>query len=657
MAAAAATLLATAVLPPSLSLICGVFLLSVAYAVALVGRGPHSQPVVAWVPAGFGISVAVAATVGMLAAPFALLNSAGGRWGALVVLVGIPALVGLRRGGRMTVASGQWPTAVVLAGGLVFAAVVSVAVPMEIWTRNVANGTDFSRHLVLMKDVVRTGGLDYAAIGFPRGLHALFAQVSATDGLAGYRESWIALEGLLWLMIVMIATGSAAIGTQVANALRLPGFMANWAVPLMAVVPVLGSMWVSSFFRNGFATSIAAGVILVAAAAAAFDPGWWGSARAALVWSALTLALVHVWPLLAPVVGVLVLLTIATSFSRSTARGAAVVSAVLAAMLALPVVWAMVFTASSGQGVIDRAQQFGNAGLLPPEWWWLVALVSAVVAVFVARHRAAGFSLAWFAMAAAGLLVLLALVFVSGEPWPDLAYYPMKTLWTLSILLPAAAGAGLAWGFWQLWSMAGRSDARLVKTSVQSGLVAVVVLGCVALAGFFAGNRSVWKEGPIRGAGFVPLQILAVDALEQQGVVADPGQRAVVWGLAPYGDARSLEVNGYYDWFASEAMAFHGFYISNDTELKIALLQRRPAQICRFLQSNPDAARITGPNQQAGIPWLRDAGCPEDVIKPDQWVVADVPDQWFTGLVPEGLDYTYPTLADYLEQVEPDASA
>ena len=54
---------------------------------------------------------------------------------------------------------------------------------------------------------------------------------------------------------------------------------------------------------------------------------------------------------------------------------------------------------------------------------------------------------------------------------------------------------------------------------------------------------------------------------------------------------------------------------------------QEPIEVCAWLADNQEALRVTSAGPDNAVSWLLADGCPEDTVRPDQWLVG-LSDQW-----------------------------
>jgi hypothetical protein len=271
---------------------------------------------------------------------------------------------------------------------------------------------------------------------------------------------------------------------------------------------------------------------------------------------------------------------------------------------------------------------------------WVAAIT--VGCVFAVRRL---WALSWIAqvLAAAATFVLAwgLLDFVG----PNIPYYPLKVMWSISVFVLPVAFAGLIWGVSAAWRAAGGMPSRAGRLALQ----VAIATGCVLAVGAI-GVREVTNPPLSRllFTGFMGRPALALATAEYLSNSGTDlaGRDVVVWGLVPYlspstpRESMALPV-GITDQQALIAAQMLG--ARNTQGAEAASLAFSEAAMCQVLAAHPDAVRITGPNPATGAAWLRSAGCPESVVKSDQWIAVPIGNEWLAGLGVENLPgYVYP---------------
>jgi hypothetical protein len=348
-------------------------------------------------------------------------------------------------------------------------------------------------------------------------------------------------------------------------------------------------------------------------------------------------------------------------------RVALLVAAAVGALLALP---PLVFhllpffrssapsagtgSASNTPRAIGMLKEQGVSGLAAPHWWWGLALAASVLACVFLWRRAGRFAPAAFVAMMGTGGAIIAFVMIAGETsFAKPSYYLLKTMWSLTALILPMALVGLALvlkraGDWV------EADENHVKTR------RIVVAGAVCAVLVPVAYRTFTHESKVKtytklGAGLANLRIPAVEELEKRFPNGTEPRPVVAFGMMPYG-LNDLIILGHEDLFVRQASTWVGLKGLGNLEIDAHLQQRNPYVMCQFLELHPDTVRITGPSEKPGIGWLREIGCPESIIKANEWIVTPMPDEWFarwTAVYEK--PYFYPTVAEFQKKQGSDA--
>ena len=560
-----------------------------------------------------------------------------------------------RRSGSVSAIKGDVEASAI---GLVFTLVglaIAVFQPFETWSRLTIAGTDFNRHLVFIRGLVESGGLNYRFDDYPRGLHSLVAWAWTSSGGESYADAWRALESTMWLLVVLVAVSVTVITVRVLRMLGVPGGLFAWAAALIVALGLSQSVVVTAMFRIGFVTSIFATLILLAIWSIGTERGgaWLGTPWS-LGWLATAVCVMaHAWVIMVPVLAAVSALGLWLAFrdfrsQRTSPREwIGPLSLVVAAcVVTIPALMGLL----TGVGVGEGLATAGYSGMLDPESWWyfLVALaVGSALMLWRGRTRRYSAMLGIY-LALGGALV--AFVASAGPgPGEELNYYASKTLWTLSVLVPPLAAATGAWVVARLLSASRRMRSGLLRTTTFALTLSIVAVTSVAIAGRMSGSPSHTML-VLRGeTNIVPLALPTVTELERRGIQSsgeDAMPGVLVWGILPAMSAVDLDTPrpGVQDWVTRESTAWLGLVNLDGSPLYAAAILRDTAIACDYLRANPEAVRITGPNPAAGAGWLIDSGCPVDVVRPDEWVSVPIDPAWYKGTWLEERDPdAYPT--------------
>lgn len=389
-------------------------------------------------------------------------------------------------------------------------------------------GTDLVQHMIILRDVVRTGSLDYAANGYPRGFHALLALVSASSTPDGGPAALLAYDLRLvasadWLALALVLGTVATLTLRLGAAWGLhPGVRVLGAV-LASTGLLLTNSFVVAFVYLGAVPSLLAVVALWAVPLTVLELGRRGPVPLLAVLAIAGGATAVVANLWQPLVIVPALAAAGVLASRRgprltlprTARGRELALGLLALSAAglLAVLAVLGVLRAGGSSLASIA---GAAPAVPGVVLGLVV----VAAGWLVRRRSDPGARALLGAAVGVVLVTAVLLYGSGKL--DITqYYVMKSLWFLSVLLvPVVALAVAATG-----SAVVRVVGQLIDRLGPAARVARVAVVAVALAAF---------------VGFV-LPIEAVAGSDAWVAVSDPAghsESAAAYDIAArYGTA------------------------------------------------------------------------------------------------------------------------
>lgn len=628
---------------------------AMAAACAIAPRASRSDQggIVTWMPLGMVVVCLEVAVLAFLSSTLGI-NALGDRWGswslwaaAQVTIVGIALL----RRGRLTFSRDEMPASI--AGIIAFAVGLFVALTTHegILARFTNGGSDFLRHLLIMRQVQDAGGLQYQGAGdgaYPRALHAMVAAVWGASGGRSLLDAWFAWQSVLWVLLICMLVAMVSMATRVASALGVGVFLSRVIGPFVVFAAFAQGSWVTKSFALGFATALLAGVCLAALSAAAATSSWFGSLQSIVLLVVTTAVLLNTWTLLAPVPFLALLISGIAWFRKGRRRP--VDSVVLAMALlvtvasGLPVGLALLRLGSPQ----ELASTTGTSGLAWPSLAWLGLAISAMGAAWLVRKFLKSWSMTWSLLTGALFLVWIVIFFVSGSGWSEPNYYSIKTLWMLSVLVLPAGVVGFLWALDRCFLWARNVESRSARLAIVAVALLASVLGGAAVLGRVTGSRSSLLATLSGAAGALPMQALAVDQLEKELVAQDVRGRAVlVWGIMPMATGNDVRSNAVriFDRSTWEATSW---LVNGGVR---DMLQDKPPNAqgaCAFLREHPDAIRVTGPNVVAGPDWLIASGCPAAVVRPRQWVLVEIPAGWL-GPYLSTTDFrgTYPTYREF----------
>ena len=234
-------------------------------------------------------------------------------------------------------------------------------------------GTDFLRHLGMVRAVWDTGLLEPGATSYPRAFDAPVAWLSSALGLdSDARTLWAAAQPLALTMLVVMLFSVMAIAGR-ATDLAIGGSWPRVGASIVAGIAFVQTAWFSTFLQFGNVMNMIVGVALLAMllTGLAISPA---SLTAAVVFGGAVAVSANAWQLLVPVAAV-GCLPWASSFLRRGWRD-----------LRQWVVWAgMALLTLNGMlgvratSVTDTASMPTVSNLFRPDWWWFVALGLSVI--------------------------------------------------------------------------------------------------------------------------------------------------------------------------------------------------------------------------------------------------------------------------------------
>lgn len=602
--------------------------------VAAAALGPASSPrgprlgLVASLPAGFLLLVAWSLTWGLLQGA----TGVGGWSSSLRSHLGVGLFAALclavatRRRGTVELWARDWPAVV----GAVLLATLAVWVastqPIALWSRVTGSGTDFLRHLYLVREILASGGLVFGGSAYPSGLHAAGAMLVSTVGSGiGAEQLWIAIAGVAWLMLCLMLVAIMSISGRVIDRLVGPGPAGPVAAGI-AGAAFVQTAWFSTFLAFGSIMNMLVAVALLALVCTGLQERVYGSSTGTLLAATAMAVTANAWQLLAPVAAAGVLVWFAAWWRRGRER---------------PLDWLVwsfgaVLTLSGALGVLDPANGGVVSGptvsdLFAPDWWWWAALALALgVCVVAYRHGLRSWAAASASLLIVGVVLVAALLRITGSTWELMLYYPVKALWTVSVVVIPLAVAGLVWLAVRGWAWAGSREgvASAAGRAAVVGALALVVAGVLGRGSAFPPHLERIAQA---GIGMPNWSLAVVDALAE--VRATPAQQegVLVFGIVPSGSP-AVVTGGYagsVDYMVMEALRFTP--VGGDSyaaPVKGALVNRDMTAVCRYLKDHPRSLRITGPNPRTGADWIRESGCPDDIVDSGTWLSLDIDPQW-----------------------------
>ena len=636
--------------PLSMGPLC--FGLSLLAASALVpARERGGIGLLAAVPAGFSVVVTWALVWGLLAGATGYGGWSARSWSVMGV-VGFTALNGAvvrKRGGAVSVIGRDAPAVLGFVGLATFFAWTIWRLPLETWSRMNSTGSDYLRHLGLLRSVHEAGELVPGEVAYPRAFHALGAWLTNAMGVEPEIDSlWRALATVQFLMLALMLMAIMTVATRTAEQI-VGGVAAGWVAAVVAAAAFLQTAWLDVFLAMGNIMNLMVGVALLGLLAFGAQP-WSQASPAGWVMAASCVAVVaNAWQLLIPV-AVLGAAPWVVDFLRHGRRrlGGWVLWTGVIALL----VQGLGLRPSGGQGVdtIRETSSWVSVSMLErPEWWWWASIGLAVWAsIRVNRSGWRSWSASYLGMIVGAVIMMLLLLWLTGSSWELMRYYPAKALWTAMVVVIPLAAVGAVDTVRLLWiGGAGRSPAARSGARAAAAMVLVLVTAGVVGRGFaFAPHLAVLALG---GPAAPNWSLAAVESLAAEGTMQQvPGQGAVVFGVVPGGDV-ALAAGSYpgaVDYKVMEVLDITGVATSFNDPVKKAILERDTDALCAYLVAHPRALRVTGPNPKAGPDWLVDSGCPVAVVRPGQWVSLAMGPEWMERTPWAGGDWVFPTFEE-----------
>ena len=601
--------------------------------------------VVASIPAGFMLMVLTSLTIGLVggAMDTPIWSYRGGALLAVLAVVVGTGVLSWRRGGRVTVVGSDGPA---LAGATLLGALiwwVVTAQAFELWSRGMATGTDFLRHLGMVRAVWIAGLLDPGVTSYPRAFDATVAWLSSALGLDSDTQTlWRAAQPLALTMLVVMLLAVMAIAGR-ATDLVVGGSWPSIGASIVAGIVFVQTAWFSTFLEFGNVMNMIVGIGLLAMllTGLAVRPA---SLTAAAVFGGALAVTANAWQLLVPVAA-LGCLPWASSFLRHGWRDPRQ-WAVWAGMAVLTVNGLLGVRSTS---VTDSASLPTVSNLFNPEWWWFVALGLSMLGAVVGLRRGAR---QWGASAlgmAGGVVALTAyLLLATGSTWELILYYPAKAMWSgMVVLIPlAVVGAAVvvssAWRF----SRSGERIAQSASRALILGMLGLVAVGTVGRGFAFQPHLVAMANG---GTAMPNWSLAVIDAMDEVPIASGSREGALLMGVVPATNVQNLLGGfvGMADYVAMESLSHLGIDGADAAPVKFDLARRDSERLCAHLRAFPDGLRITGPNPAAGPGWLIGTGCPASVVKPESWIVLDIDPTWFAQSPWQDRDsWTYPTVAE-----------
>ena len=603
-------------------------------------------------PAGFVVVCSWALTWGLLGGIVGiatLATRAGAILGAAVLVV-LTGTIAWRRNGLVEVIGCDGPAA----GGFVtlvaFFGSVVASQPFPVWSRINGLGTDFLRHLAFIRLTGERGLLVPGEPSYPKALSSLGAWLSAMLGIPSTADTlWRAIAPLTFLILALMLISVMSISTHLTDRL-LGGTLPRVVAALIAGIVFVQTAWFSTFLEFGNVMNMLVGVSLVAMLAQGLQVKSFGSTSGTLLAGAALAVTANAWQLLLPVVALGALPWFVQFLRRGRSHlGGWLVWVTSAALTANGVL---------GLRQIDGRGQTGVStvsNLFRPDWWWWLALAASVLAVVVAFRRGLrSWAVVAMALMTGGVVLVAFLLLWTGSSWELMRYYPVKALWTATVVLVPLCVTGAVLTVVSVWrAVSGRGSAlRLATRGATALMIGVALVGVVGRGAAFPPHLLTIANG---GVGLPNWSLAVIDSMQGVPIAEESEEGAIVLGVIPSTNVQGV-VSGFVgmaDYMAMESLSHLGIEGAEASPVKFDLIGRDMEQLCLYLKKYPASLRITGPNPAAGPDWLIDSGCPESVVKPANWLSLQFDPAWLERSSWEDRVWRYPTAADVAQAQGP----
>ena len=612
-----------------------------------VERGREGVVFSTAVPAGFILVAFWALAWGLAtgAAGMGAWDSQISSLSGLATFTGLTGWVVGRRGGVVGFRASDVPA---LAGFTLIAGFwmwVIATQPLALWSRINSTGTDFLRHLWMIREIREQGELSYGEISYPRAFHALGAWLSAAlDTPVSANALWRVAAPIAMLMLGLVLMASMSAAAQLVAALG-GNEVAGAAAAVVGAAAFVQTAWFSTFLNYGNVMNMLVGVAMVSLIAAGLQPRVVGSLSGTVVCASALAVTANSWQLLLPVVLLGSVPWILQFVRLGRRRPLDWAVWVAGSLVAIHGILGLRPNAQSISGAVQTAGIATVSSLFRPDWWWWGALLVGVVAVVVAYQRGfRSWALSAFgSLLGAGILVG-GLVLATRSSWDLLRYYPAKALWTSSVVVIPLAAAGLVW-------MVGNLARRAADFSPPSGAVmrgalalvlGVTLIGCLGRGTAYPPHLVTIADGQV---GVPNWSLALIETMGDRVTPASAHEGAIVFGLVPSAGQGSVRGGfvGMVDYMGMESLRFIGVDGADVAPVKSGLARRSMTEVCRYLMDYPRSLRITGPNLAAGPTWILESGCPEEIVRPERWISLAIDPVWFERSPWEDGKWDFPT--------------
>lgn len=591
-------------------------------------------------------------------------------WGVSLALLN---MISFYRKGRIVAVKGDTASFFVFVFCWGVGIFVAVTQPFQIWSRAVAASTDFTRHVVMIKDLIKDGGLVYSTYGdasgsqyYPRAPHSLVVSIWESTGGYTYADAWRALESTSWFTVCIVFLSIIIIATKISQKIGLPKSVTNIIIPVVLLVILFQGSW-TAVFSVGFVNSLFAGAVFGAVFTYGILCRWKGTTASVLVTLLGCVVIAHTWIILDGALGVLFLFSLVLWLKGKPNRKewlVGIIAVAVSAVVVFPVLYSSVSASENavetkiteGSGFFASLSIQGDSGLSTPSILWIVSTLICFITVvfFFFRRPESKPAAAWMlATLIPSALLAFGLILITHSSWENIKYYPMKTLWNFLPFTLALAIPGVLWAVFSAFAF-------ILKQKSVIKLAGIAILGFVVIGGLAAAGGWVkgWGKPQIvdtvtkgeANHNLANIVIPVVNHLETESLnPAYPDQRIIVYGLIPYANQWSIisKSTNLSDIVAEDSSVWLGYSSPQGAKASSAIKERiNPIRMCEVLRKNPNALYVTGPNPNAGVQRLLDTGCPENVVQPDKWVIVPIGDEWYENTSVYKKPYSYPSWED-----------
>jgi hypothetical protein len=455
--------------------------------------------------------VADAVGLDLLAAP-ALIGAVA----AFAVAAAVLTVRRARTGERWPAAGPWWSYLPAWAAGAVGLAQTARQDLAATW---VLGATDPAQHVLFLGEVQRVGALDYAAEGYPRGLHMLLALVSAPGAPPTASAELLSRDLALyatatWLSYAVVLAMGAAVTLRLGRRLGMSQRLAAAAALLLGAALLLTNSVVDAYVYMGAAPALLALCVMWFLPLLVLARGRVPAGMLLVVTAVAVMLLAHLWQALVVVPPVALAAWAASRppgtpagggrRGRPRARHAVLVvgSCALAVAATAPPLLGVL-----GDGGLSRAATPGTI-VAPP--WSVLVLALLLAGGLVRRWQDPAVRV--LLGSGLGLLVVVGLLLAGSGSMQLGDYYPAKACWFLTVLLAPVVCLGTVAALPHLRALLARATDALgrgARVFRVTGAAAVVILGFAWVApGVLAEPRmSVRAVAPADDSRFLARQL------------------------------------------------------------------------------------------------------------------------------------------------------